>query len=296
MTQFLNLLFNGLSLGAIYALVALGFVIIFKSSEVLNFAHGSMLLLGAFVVARLQPSIGFYGAVALGVAAAALSALIVQRLIITPMRGAPVISLAIVTIGVDILMFTELNRRIGADILSLGQPWGGKFVRIGSAGVTENRLVAMVVATLVIALFFAAFKYSSWGVAMRASAEDGETAALMGIRLGRISALAWVIGGGLAALAGVFLTGAPTPGLQPGIGAIALRAFPAAILGGLDSTGGALVGGLIIGVAESFTAGYQDKILFLGRGFGDVMPYVVMIAVLLVRPTGLFGTKELTRV
>ncbi|GAC1537394.1 MAG: branched-chain amino acid ABC transporter permease [Acidimicrobiales bacterium] len=296
MTQFLILLFNGLSLGAIYALVALGFVIIFKASEVLNFAHGSLLLLGAYVVARLEPQIGFFPAVAVGLGAAALAALIVQRAIIAPLRGAPVISLAIITIGVDILLFTQLNRLIGADILSLNQPWGGKSVTIGSVGITQNRAVAMVVATVVIALFFAAFKYTNWGVAMRASAEDGEAAALMGIRLGRISAVAWLIAGALAALAGVFLTGAPTPGLQPGIGAIALRAFPAAILGGLDSTGGALVGGLVIGLAESFTAGYQDKILFLGRGFGDVMPYVVMIAVLLVRPTGLFGTKELTRV
>ena len=146
------------------------------------------------------------------------------------------------------------------------------------------------------AAFFAVFKFSDWGVAMRAAAEDGETAALMGIRLGRVSALAWVVAGALAAVAGLFLVGAPTPGVQPGLQAVALRAFPAAILGGLDSTGGALVGGLIIGLAESFTAGYQDQLLFLGRGFGDVMPYVVMILVLLVRPSGLFGTKELTRV
>ena len=296
MTEFLSLLFNGLSLGAIYALVALGFVIIFKSSEVLNFAHGSLLLLGAYVVARFEPSIGFLPAVGVGLLATAVAALVVERVIIARLRGAPGISLAIITIGIDIVMFTELNRRIGSDILSLGQPWGGKSLTIGSVGIAQNRAVAMIVAALVIAAFFAAFKYSEWGVAMRAAAEDGEAAALMGIRLGRISALAWAVAGVLAGIAGVFLTGAPTPGLEPGIWAVALRAFPAAILGGLDSTGGALAGGLIIGLAESFTAGYQDKILFLGRGFGDVMPYVVMIAVLLVRPTGLFGTKDLVRV
>ena len=149
---------------------------------------------------------------------------------------------------------------------------------------------------MLIAVFFAAFKYSSWGVAMRASAEDGETAALMGIRLGRVSALAWIVAGALAAVAALFLVGAPTPGVSPAAYTVSLRAFPAAILGGLDSTGGALVGGLLIGLAESFAAGYQDQLLFLGRGFGDVVPYVVMIVVLLVRPSGLFGTKELTRV
>jgi branched-chain amino acid transport system permease protein len=108
--------------------------------------------------------------------------------------------------------------------------------------------------------------------------------------------VSWVVAGVLAGVAALFLVGSPTPGVSPAGYAVALRAFPAAILGGLDSTGGALVGGLLIGLAESFAAGYQEQILFLGRGFGEVVPYVVMIAVLLVRPSGLFGTKELTRV
>jgi branched-chain amino acid transport system permease protein len=149
---------------------------------------------------------------------------------------------------------------------------------------------------VLISLFFLAFKYSNWGVAMRAAAEDGEAAALMGIRLGRVSALAWVVGAGLAAVAGIFLVGAPTPGVTPAVGATALRAFPAAILGGLDSTGGALVGGLVVGITETLASGYQDQLSVLGRGFGAVVPYIVMLAVLLVRPSGLFGTRELTRV
>jgi branched-chain amino acid transport system permease protein len=295
-TQFLSLLFNGLSLGAIYALIALGFVIIFKASEVVSFTHGSLLLLGAYTIARLSGSIGFLPAVLVGVMLTAAAGFLIERVIINRLRGAPVISLAIITIGVDIIILTELIRRIGSDILNVPHPWGGESFRVGEVGISQNRLVATIVAGVLIALFFLAFKYSSWGVAMRASAEDGETAALMGIRLGRVSALAWVVAGALAAVAALFLVGAPTPGVDPSKYAVALRAFPAAILGGLDSTGGALVGGLLIGMAESFAAGYQEQILFLGRGFGDVVPYVVMIAVLLVRPSGLFGTKELSRV
>jgi branched-chain amino acid transport system permease protein len=295
-TQFLSLLLNGVSLGALYALIALGFVIIFKASEVVSFTHGSLLLLGAYIIARLSGPIGFFPAVLVGIVVTALAAFLVERLIINRLRGAPVISLAIVTIGVDIILLTELVRRIGSDILNVPHPWGSGSFRIGEVGISDNRLVATIVAGVLIALFFAAFKYSSWGVAMRASAEDGETAALMGIRLGRVSALAWVVAGCLAAVAALFLVGAPTPGVSPANYATALRAFPAAILGGLDSTGGALVGGLLIGIAESLAAGYQDQLLFLGRGFGDVVPYIVMIAVLLVRPSGLFGTKELTRV
>jgi branched-chain amino acid transport system permease protein len=295
-TQFLSLLLNGISLGAMYALIALGFVIIFKASEVVSFTQGSLLLLGAYSIARLSDPIGFFPAVLVGIALTALAAFLIERLVINRLRGAPVISLAIVTIGIDIILLTELIRRIGSDILNVPHPWGSESVRIGDVGISQNRLIATLVAGVLIIAFFLAFKYSSWGVAMRASAEDGETAALMGIRLGRVSALAWIVAGALAAVAALFLVGAPTPGVSAAAYTVALRAFPAAILGGLDSTGGALVGGLLIGLAESFAAGYQDQLLFLGRGFGDVVPYVVMIAVLLVRPSGLFGTKELTRV
>jgi len=295
-TQFLSLLLNGISLGAIYALIALGFVIIFKASEVVSFTQGSLLLLGAYTIARLSKPLGFWLAALVGIAVTAIAALIIERLIINRLRGAPVISLAIVTIGVDIIILTQLIRMIGSDILNVPHPWGGKSFRIGEVGISQNRLIAIIVAAVLIAAFFAAFKYSSWGVAMRASAEDGETAALMGIRLGQVSALAWTVAGALAAVAAVFLVGAPTPGVSGSVYTASLRAFPAAILGGLDSTGGALVGGLLIGVTESLASGYQDQLSFLGRGFGDVVPYVVMIIVLLVRPSGLFGTKELTRV
>jgi len=296
MTQFLSLLLNGISLGAIYALIAMGFAVIFKASEVVNFAHGSLLLLGAYLIARLHDSLGFVLAVIVGVAGTALAGLVIERALIRSLRGAPVIALAIMTIGVDILISTELTREIGSDILSAGQPWGGDSVQLGGVGISQNRLIAIGVAAVLIVVFFLATKYSSWGVSMRAAAEDGEAAALMGIRLGRVSAVAWLVAGSLAAVAGLFLTGTPTPGVTPGISATALRAFPAAILGGLDSTGGALVGGLVIGITESLAAGYQDQLSFLGRGFGDVVPYVVMIAVLLVRPSGLFGTRELARV
>ncbi len=296
MTQFFSLLLNGVSLGAMYALIALGFVIIFKSSEVVSFTHGSLLLLGAYSIARLSEPLGFLLAAVVGIAITAAAAFVIERVIINRLRGAAVISLAIVTIGVDIILLTELIRRIGSDILNVPHPWAGGSFRVGDVGISQNRLIAIAVAAVLIGLFFAAFKYSNWGIAMRASAEDGETAALMGIRQGQVSALAWIVAGILAAVAALFLVGSPTPGVTPAAYAVGLRAFPAAILGGLDSTGGALVGGLLIGIAEALAAGYQDQLLFLGRGFSAVVPFIVMIAVLMFRPSGLFGTKELTRV
>jgi len=296
MTQFLSLLLNGLSLGAVYALIALGFVIIFKASEVTSFMQGSLVLLGAYLMARFHDTLGFWGALVVGVGGAAIAALVVERALINRLRGAPVISLAILTIGVDLIIVTELTRRIGSDILNLDHPWGGSVLKLGGVGITENRALAILVAGALITAFFVTFKYSSWGISMRAAAEDGEAAALMGIRMGRVSMVAWMVAGALAAVAGLFAVGAPTPGVTPAVATVALSALPAAILGGLDSTGGALVGGLLIGLAEAMAAGYQDQIAFLGRGFGDVVPYVVMVAVLLVRPSGLFGTREMTRV
>ncbi len=296
MTQFLSLLLNGLSLGAVYALIALGFVIIFKASEVPSFMQGSLLLLGAYLIARLHDTLGFWGALVVGIGGAAIAAMLVERLLINRLRGAPVISLAILTIGVDLIIVTELTRRIGSDILNLGHPWGGGVIKLGGVGITENRALAIVVAAVIISAFFVTFKYSNWGISMRAAAEDGEAAALMGIRMGRVTMVAWMLAGMLAAVAGLFAVGAPTPGVTPAVALVALSALPAAILGGLDSTGGALVGGVLIGLAEAMAAGYQDQIAFLGRGFGDVVPYVVMVAVLLVRPSGLFGTREMTRV
>jgi len=296
MDQLPTLVINGLSIGAVYALIALGIVIIYKASGVVTFMHGSLVLLGAYITARFNAEMSFYLAAAGGILCAALAALVVERLIIRRLEGAPVISLAIATIGVELILLTILVEQIGSDVLNVNHPWGGGTVSIAGTGVSQNRAISLVAAIVLMAAFFTVFRYTSWGIAMRAASEDGETASLMGIRLGRVSAITWLVSGGLAAVAGIFLVGSPTPGVTPGLAALALSAFPAAILGGLDSVAGALVGGLTIGVMESLAAGYEEHIEFLGHGFGDMVPFVVMIAVLLVRPSGLFGMKEMTRV
>lgn len=296
MTKFVELLISGVSLGFIYALISMGFVVIFKATEVVNFAHGSVLLFGGFVVATLQDRLGFLPAVLAGVAAAGVLALAVEFLLIRRIRRANHNVLAILTLGVDIVLIAELTRQIGPDVLSTGDPWRDQVATVGAFSIAQTRLAAIVVALLLIATFFTVFKYSRWGVATRAAAEDSEAAALMGIPLGRVCAGAWLIAGALAAVAGVFLAGFPSPGLTPASGHAALKAFPAAILGGLDSTGGAVVGGVIVGIAEALTAGYQDNLLFFGRGIGDVTPFVLMILVLLWRPSGLFGTRAVSRV
>jgi branched-chain amino acid transport system permease protein len=296
MNQFVELLINGISLGFVYSLVALGFVVIFKSSRVINFAHGSIVLLGAFSIAKLQGSLGFLLAVIVGAAIAAVAAAALYYVILRHVKGRAADTVTIATIGLDIILATELSRQIGQEVLNIGDPWKDGVVTFGSFSLPEARVAAAVVAVVLLGGFVAAFKYSAWGIAMRAAAEDGEAAALMGIRLPRVATGAWLVAGALATVGGVFLTTFPTPGVDRTTGLSAISAFPAAILGGLDSVLGAIVGGLIIGIVVSMSGGYQDEIAFLGRGLGQVAPYVVMVLVLLVRPSGLFGTKELTRV
>ncbi|MCE7081609.1 branched-chain amino acid ABC transporter permease [Streptomyces sp. ST2-7A] len=296
MTTFLELLITGISLGSVYALIALGFVIIFKSTEVVNFAHASLLLAGGYFAVISRDTLGFWLALLVGIAGAALLGMLLEFLIIRRYRGHDHSVLAIVTIGIDIVLITEFARRIGPQIFSYRDPWGNTLVQLGPVNIPQTRVAAFLVAGALITVFLLAFRFTSWGVAMRAAAEDRGTAALMGVRLGWISASAWAVAGALAAVAALFLSVFPTTGLDRDTGLVALKAFPAAIIGGLDSTTGALAGGLIVGVTQSLATGYQSELSFLGNGIGDLAPYLVMVVVLLIRPAGLFGTRELSRV
>jgi branched-chain amino acid transport system permease protein len=295
--QFVELLVNGVSLGCIDALIALGFVIVFKATRVVNFAAGSLLLLGAYTVGRYHDRIGFLPALLLAIAVTAAASAFVGAVVLRRVRLADAGTLAIITLGVDIVLVTDLTRRIGTDLLTTGDPWGAAVVDIGGIHVPQTRVAAAVVAIVLVAALLAGLRYTDWGVALRASAERPATATLMGIRLGRVATGTWLLAGALAAVAGLFFTAFPAPGIGGTVGQAALgAAVPAAVLGGLDSTTGALVGGLAVGLTATFTAGYQEQLAFLGRGFGSVAPYVVMLLVLLARPSGLLGSKEVTRV
>lgn len=226
LSTFIELVINGISAGSVYALIALGFVIIFKATEVVNFAHASLLLAGGYITAVLHEHIGFLAALAAGIAGAAVLGVLVEVLILRRARVEDQAVLAIVTIGVDIVLATELTRRIGTQVLSLGDPWQDKIVYVGGVGIAQTRIAAFAAAALIITAFLLAFRFTSWGVAMRAAAEDGETAALMGIRLSRVSLAAWAIAGALATVAALFLTVFPTPGLDRSTSFAAMKAFP----------------------------------------------------------------------
>lgn len=300
---------NGLSLGAIYALLALGFVIIFKATQVISFAHGAVAALGAYLVAYFATVLNFPGDLIGGptwlqwtvsalfaVLATAVVGLVLERVAIRPMIGEPIFSIAMVTIGLDIVIRTITNDYISTDPRPLGDPFGTNIWEAGPISMAYSE-VATIVVTIILVFAIAWFFRSRIGVAMRATAFDQEAAMAQGISVGRIFAIAWAIGAGLAAVAGIFSSVFPraSQGVSAETAFFAFRAFPAIILGGLDSVPGAVVGGFAIGLAESFAGKYMTWSGF-GVGFSGIVPYLVMMLVLLIRPYGLFGTEEIRRV
>ena len=298
MTKLLELTFSGTIRGALYALVALFFVVIYKSTGVINFAQGGLLLIGMYLTynAHVTWGIPFWFAIVLAVLVTAFAGLLVERTVLRRMVGQPVFAVVMVTLGLLIIVQQVVPTIWGYDRLDLGDPWGLRKVSLVGIDVEVKDLWTLGLAIAVLAVFFAFFRFSRYGVAMRAAASDQEAAIAQGISARRVFALSWAIAGGVATLAGVMLA-AGSGGVEPSKDIIALAAFPAIILGGLDSPLGAVIGGFVIGLTQSLTSGYQpEHAPFLGESFDSVMPYVVMVLLLLVRPYGLFGTRAVARV
>jgi branched-chain amino acid transport system permease protein len=298
MSEFVQLLFNGAALGARYALVALGFVIIYRATGVINFAQGGLVALGAYLTYAFAngAELPFALAVLLAVLCASAFGAGLERVVLRRMVGEPVFAVIMITIGLLFIIEQAVTAIWGFDSLNLADPWGVQTVAAGDIVMATKDLWTLGIAAAVLGGFFLFFRLSTLGVAMRATAIDAEAALAQGISARRVYAVSWAISAGLAALAGVTLASGPAA-LSPTIGAIALVAFPAMIVGGMDSPVGAIAGGMIIGITQALTAGYQQDIApWLGDNFAAVMPYVVMIVILLVRPYGLFGTREVRRV
>ncbi|HJQ76727.1 MAG TPA: branched-chain amino acid ABC transporter permease [Acidimicrobiia bacterium] len=301
---------EGLSLGAIYALLAVGFVIIFKATQVLNFAHGALAALGAFLVAgianvwdipgRWIPNapawVSWAGSVVLAVIAMALIGMALERVFLRPMVGEELFAIAIVTLGLDIAIRNITNDFIGQFPRPMGDPLGVSIIDLGWVRIAHSEVLQFVVALAAVGSITMFFR-SRLGIAMRATAFDQEAARAQGINVGRVFSVSWGIGAALAAVAGIFISMFPrrSAGVDQTTAFFAFKAFPAIIVGGLDSVVGAIVGGLLVGFAESAASTYLT-FDFLGSGFAGIVPYLLMLIVLIVRPYGLFGTEEIRRV
>ncbi|MCG8468718.1 MAG: branched-chain amino acid ABC transporter permease [Gemmatimonadetes bacterium] len=290
MDAFLQLTVSGLSTGMIYALAAVGFVVIYKASDVINFAQGDLLLFGTYLI--------FFGIVQLGlpwtlgvlltlVLAAGLG-LLVERTVLRPLVGEPIISMIMVTIGLSSVLRALANALWGAQPRTFPSFLPSGEVRIGTAVVGADRLIAIPLALVLLGALALFFRRSRDGVAMRAIADDQLAALSMGISIPRVFAVAWALAAVTAAVGGMML--GSIVGVSQSVAVVGLRVFPVVILGGLDSIGGAVLGGAIIGLLEVYTGAY------IGHGLNLIVPYILLIVVLMIRPYGLFGKEIIERV
>jgi branched-chain amino acid transport system permease protein len=290
LSTFVNLTIYGLSDGAILALAALGFVLIYKATGVINFAQGEFLLIGAYTVYAAFVIFGLplTAAVVFGIAVAAVLGLLIERLVLRPMIGESAISVIMVTIGLAAFLNAVVQMIFGTSprrqppILPTGS------VELLGATVPMNRLITLLIAAVVLTVFTLFFQRSRHGIAMRAVADDQQAALTMGISVRRVFALAWALAAASALVGGVLL--GDISGVTQGIASFGLIVFPVVILGGLDSVQGTVVGGVVIGLIRQYTAGYADP------GLAEIVPYVVLVLILLVRPYGLFGETRIERV
>ena len=289
--------FSGVAVGCKYALIALGFSVIFKATGVINFAQASLVLLGSYLTFNFGHTWGldFYLALLLAMLAGALIGVLIEALVLRHMVGEQPATVIMATIGILFVLDNVVTSVWGPDNHNLGDPWGIRTREVLGVTVADRDLWTIAFTAVVLAGFFAFFRYSTLGLAMRAAALDPEAAMAQGIPARRVYRVAWAIAGLVAALAGATLAAGASQ-LSPATGSLALIAFPAIILGGLDSPLGAAVGGVIIGLVQQLTALLAPEYFdWVGESFERVSPYLIMIVILLIRPYGLFGTREVRR-
>ncbi|MWB78121.1 branched-chain amino acid ABC transporter permease [Pseudooceanicola sp. 216_PA32_1] len=289
MNYLAELLASGLAVGAVYGLIAMSFAIIYKSTGLLNFAQGEMGMIIAYVAWSISTSVdGNPFIVALGsIGFAVLFALAVERIVIRPMMSEPILSQIMVTIGLSVIFRSAIILIWDGLPHNMAIASGNQLVDLGGVRVRAAQIAVLVALFAAIAGMWAFFRYSRFGVAMRAVASDDATAQLMGVSSGKVQMAAWAAAAVLSGVAGVLFAIAYE--LSPSLYALGLKAFPATILGGLDAVIGSAVGGLIIGVTENLVGGY------ISSGLKEVAGFVIIILILMVRPYGLFGEKRIER-
>jgi branched-chain amino acid transport system permease protein len=298
METFFAAVVQGLGTGGVYALLGVGFVIIYRATEVVNFAQPALMILGAYTASVLvaQAGLPFWVSVVLAMLVLAGVGMLTERIALRPMVGRPSFSAATLTVGVFIVLLVLAFRLVGTDILTVGDPWGLSTIEIFGVTIFVLDLAKLFISLAAIGAVGLFLTRSRVGLAMRATAFDQEVALAQGVKVGRMFGLSWGISAGLAALAGVLISSGAS-GVDATIALLALKALPVIILGGLDSIKGSVIAGLLIGLAEIFTKVYQPEYApWLGANFDLVVPYLIMIVVLMVRPYGIYGTKEVIRV
>jgi len=296
LTFFLQLVISGFALGMVYALIAIGFVIILKCSKAFNIAQGHFVMIGGYlgftflVTFHLPVWVSLLAAIAVAI----VMGLLIERLTLRPLVGQPVLAVIMMTIALA-TVFEGLATLI----------WGGEYkayhgvlptltLKIGELSIPSEMLIGIIVSVVVVIILMILFRYTKSGLAMRATAEDEQVVQSAGIKVTTVYALSWVIACVVGVIGGIILGG--VSGVMVGMSQVGLKAFAVVLLGGINSIGGAIVAGIMVGVLENVAAGYLDPLLPAGGGLANVFPFIVIIIVLVFRPHGLFGLVEIERI
>jgi len=295
MTFFLQLVVTGLAQGMVYALIAIGFVIILKCSEVFNIAQGHFVLIGGYLGYTFLVTFGLpvWAALGMAIATAIVMGLIIERLILRPLLGEPVLAVIMATIALATILGGLATLLWGGEY----RPYHGLLpiisLKIGAVSLPSESLIGLIVSVICVALLMLLFRYTKIGLAMRATAEDLQVVQSLGIRATTVYAVSWIIACVVAVIGGILLGG--VSGAHIELANIGIKTFAVVLLGGVNSIGGAIVAGIILGMLENVAAGYLDPLL-PGGGLAQVFPFIVMIIVLIFRPYGLFGLARIERI
>jgi len=283
---------SGISIGCIYALVALGFVLIFKATEIINFAQGEMMVIGAFIALTLINVLGlnYWAALLITTVSLGLFGMVLERAVLRSLIGEPAFAIVMLTIGLGYFVRSGVSMvpGWGTDTYGFRTPFTDKVAQLGELVLSWEQIAIILMTFGLIALLMSFFRFTRIGVAMRAASQNQLAAVYMGISVNRVFSLTWTIAAALGGFAGVLLS--PITFVHMNMGFIGLKAFPAAVLGGFGSIPGAIVGGIIIGVTESLSGFY------LPEGWKDIAAYIILILVLIIRPEGLFGIQQKKKV
>ena len=295
MTFFLQLVVTGFALGMIYALIAIGFVIILKCSEAFNIAQGHFVLIGGYLGYTFLVTFGLpiWATLLLAIATAMIMGLLIERLTIRPLVGQPVLAVIMVTIALATILGGLATLIWGAEYKAYHGLLPTITLKIGAISIPSESLIGLIVSIATVAILMLFLRYTKVGLAMRATAEDLQVVQSVGIKATTVYAVSWVIASVVGVIGGILLGGVSGANME--LAEVGLKAFAVVLLGGVNSIGGAIVAGIILGMLENVAAGYLDPLL-PGGGLAKVFPFIVMIIVLIFRPHGLFGLVTIERV
>ncbi len=288
--EVLQLLVSGISQGCVYGLIALGFVLIYKATEMVNFAQGDMMMLGAFIAFTFANllDLPFLLVLLLTIFIMALFGAVTERVVLRPMIGEPPFSVLMLTIGLGFILRAAAGAIWGNEPRSLDTPFAGGVLRVGDLIIGYENIAIILGTIILCTLLFCFFRFTRLGIAMQASSQNQLAAYYVGIPVKRIYSLVWALSAVISAVAGILV--APVSLIDPLMGFLGIKAFAAAIVGGFGSLPGAIVGGLLVGIVEQFAG------LYLPPGFSDVSAYIILLVMLLIRPEGIFATMQRKKV